>query len=65
MKNSPLVNRRNLTFQSKMKDISILSLAITLFLVMGYTTTKYLLVEVDDGVVKDADRSTGIEIYIN
>ena len=45
-----------------MKDISILSLALTLFVVMGYTTTKYFLVEVDDGVVKVTDRSTGIKI---
>ena len=48
-----------------MKDISILLLAFTVFVVMGFTTTKYLLVEVDDGVVKDADRSTGMENYIN
>ena len=47
-----------------MKDVSILLLA-SVFFAMGHTTTKYLLVEVDDGVVKDADRSTGIANYIN
>ena len=48
-----------------MKDISILLLAFTVFVVMGFTTTKYLLVEVDDGDVKDADRSTGRAKCIN
>ena len=48
-----------------MKNISILLLAFTVFFVMNYTTTTYILVEIDDGVVKDADRSTGIEKYIN
>ena len=48
-----------------MKGISILLIALTVFFVMGHTTTTYLLVEIDDGVVKDADRSTGIGTYIN
>ena len=47
-----------------MTDISILLLAFTVFFVMGYTTTTSLLVEIDDGVAKDADRSTGIETGI-
>ena len=48
-----------------MKDISILLLAFTASFVMGHVTTKYLLFEIDDGVVKDVDRSTGSEHYIN
>ena len=47
-----------------MKDVSILLLA-SVFFAMGQTTTKYLLVEVDDGDVKDADRSTGRAKCIN
>ena len=48
-----------------MKDISILLLVLTVFFVMRCTTTKYLLVEVDDGVVEDAYRSTGIATCVN
>ena len=45
--------------------MKILHLALTVFVVIGFTTTKYLLVEVDDGDVKDADRSTGRAKCIN
>ena len=60
-----MVNRKKFTYQSKMKGISILLIALTVFFVMGHTTTTYLLVEIDDGVVKDADRSTGIATCIS
>ena len=45
--------------------MKILHLALTVFVVMGFITTKYLLVEVDDGDAKDADRSTGRAKCIN
>ena len=59
-----MVNRRNFTFESKMKYVSILLLA-SVFFAMEHTSTKYLLVEVDDGAVKDADRSIGRAKCIN
>ena len=48
-----------------MKNTSILLLAFTVFFVMGHTTTKYFLVKVDDGVVKDAYRLIGFANYIS